>query len=102
MAALDAADGTTDLTRAPRRRPRAVSLGSATRPRAPNRERVLAAVRERSGASAAEIAAASGVERSVLYALLTKLVRTRELTKEHVPDGRTGYSLAPSPAPDRA
>lgn len=95
-AALDAAEGTTEPKPAPGRRPRAIPAGSPTRPRAPrgqNRERVLAAVRERPGASAAEIASASGVDRPVLYGLLAKLVRTNELRKEQLPDGRAGYSL---------
>ena len=99
-AALDAADDSAGPKPAPKRRPRATAPRSRTRPRAPrgqNRERVLAAVRERPGASAAEIASASGVERGALYALLTKLVGTNELTKEHLPDGRAGYALAPPP-----
>jgi hypothetical protein len=97
LAALDAveSDGQARAS-TPSRRARRGSNGTRSRPRAPrgqNRERVLAAVRERPGASPAEIALASGVERGVLYALLTRLVGSGALEKEQLPGGGTGYSL---------
>lgn len=96
-AALDAAEADRSepsMTPSARSRSRAqTSRPSRRAPRGQNRERVLAAVRERPGASAAEIASASGVDRPVLYGLLAKLVRTNELRKEQLPDGRAGYSL---------
>jgi IclR helix-turn-helix domain len=73
---------------------------SARRPRAargPNRAAVLEAVRERPGASPAELAAASGVSRPVAYALLKTLLERGELVKQELPGGSSGYAVAPEP-----
>jgi hypothetical protein len=59
-----------------------------------NRRAVLHTVSERPGASAGEIAAVSGVERSSLYALLARLVQTGELVKRDLPTGQAGYAPA--------
>ena len=62
-------------------------------PRGANREAVLRAVRERPGATAAELAAVSKVDRKTLNVLLTRLVKASELQKRPLPAGRTGYAL---------
>jgi hypothetical protein len=78
VAALEAAEGAgSEPPRTPRpRRPRGAKNAQrrSRAPRGENRERVLAAVRERAGASPAEIARASGVKGAVLYNLLIRLV----------------------------
>jgi hypothetical protein len=81
-------------------RPRKTSRERA--PRGANREAVLRAARERPGATGAELAAVSGVERNTLNALLARLVKRGELQKRPLPTGRTGYALgeqAPPSAP---
>jgi hypothetical protein len=61
-------------------------------PQGANRRAVLHTVNERPGASAGEIAAVSGVERSSLYALLARLVQAGELVKRDLPTGQSGYA----------
>jgi hypothetical protein len=68
-----------------KRRPRA--------PRGANRQAVLAAVRERPGASVAEIAAISSVKRNTLHGVLRRLVQQGEVQTRKLPTGRTGYAL---------
>ncbi len=99
LAALDAVQAS-DRPR-PRREARSSKRGGgsvpAPRRRAPrgqNRERVLAVVAERPGASAAELSKASGIRRGVLYELLGRLVRSGDLRKEKLPGGVAGYVLA--------
>jgi len=77
-------------------------------PRGANREAVLRALEERPGASASELAAASGVDRTALYPLLNRLAERGEVAKEQLPGGATGYRLlreeptAFPPRPDAA
>jgi hypothetical protein len=71
---------------APRRRP-----AEPRAPRGANREAVLRALEERPGASASELAAASGVARPVLYGVLNRLIEAGEVAKEELPGGTTGY-----------
>ncbi len=73
---------------APRRRD-----ASPRAPRGANREAVLRALEERPGASASELATASGVARTVLYGLLNRLIEAGEVAKEELPGGATGYKL---------
>ena len=63
-------------------------------PRGANRAAVLRAAQERPGGTSADLAAASGVERNTLYALLTRLVKDGELETRKLPTGRTGYALS--------
>ena len=63
-------------------------------PRGANRAAVLRAAEQRPGASGAELAVASGVERNTLYALLARLVNDGELQKRELPTGKTGYALS--------
>jgi hypothetical protein len=95
--------------RAPAAKPRAPASArtpkvkpAKTRKRAPrgaNREAVLSAVRDRPGATSAELAHVSGVERNTLYALLARLVKEGELEASTLPTGRTGYALKNRPTP---
>ena len=85
-------------------RPRARTAGRAKprkrAPRGANREAVLRAVTDRPGATSAELAAVSGVERNTLNGLLARLVKDGELQKRSLPTGRTGYALGDvRPAP---
>jgi hypothetical protein len=73
---------------APRRARRAAPPRA---PRGANREAVLRALEERPGASASELAAASGVNRTVLYSVLNRLIEGGEVAKEELPGGTTGY-----------
>ena len=68
-------------------------------PRGANRAAVLRAAQERPGATGAELAAVSGVERNTLNALLARLVKSGELQTLALPTGRTGYALGEHAAP---
>lgn len=69
-------------------------------PRGANREAVLRAVTDRPGATSAQLAAVSGVERNTLNGLLARLVKDGELQKRSLPTGRMGYGLGDArPAP---
>jgi hypothetical protein len=92
QAALAALGGPAQATSAPA--PRRVRRPAAERaPRGANREAVLRALEERPGASASELAAASGVNRTVLYGVLKRLIEGGEVAKEELPGGSTGYKL---------
>lgn len=67
--------------------------------RGANREAVLAAVTERPGASAGEIAASAGVAQNVVYTQLRGLVAAGVVTKRELPSGRSGYSLTAAEEP---
>jgi IclR helix-turn-helix domain len=91
QAALAALGATPEPAAKPRRARRASAQPRA--PRGANRAAVLRALEERPGASASELAAASGVGRTVLYGLLNRLVEAGEVAKEELPGGATGYRL---------
>jgi hypothetical protein len=97
-----AAGGQTGARGGGRRRSAAVR-GRA--PRGANRAAVLGVIGERPGVSARELAAASGVGRGALYALLRTLTERGEIATQQLPSGHTGYTratpppAAPSPAP---
>jgi hypothetical protein len=101
--ALDATDGsaaaggrTRRQQSAARGQRRTTRRGSARKraPRGANRESVLRVVGERPGVTTAELAAASGVERNTLYALLSTLTKRGELECRELPGGKTGYAMA--------
>jgi hypothetical protein len=77
-------------------RPATAAKGRPRAPRGANRQAVLEAVRERPGATAAELAGVSGVERNALYGVLRRLVAEGELQTRNLPTGRTGYALGAS------
>ena len=62
-------------------------------PKGANREAVLRAARGRPGATAAELAEASKVDRNTLNVLLSRLVKAGELQTRALPTGRAGYAL---------
>jgi hypothetical protein len=82
----------------------------APRPRAPrgaNRAAVYAALETMPGASVGELAAASGVGRPQVYALLRKGIEEGRVKTDELAGGQTGYRIVrqpetafPSPAPD--
>jgi DNA-binding transcriptional ArsR family regulator len=84
-----AASGSTGRTPLSGRRRRA--------PRGANRTAVLAAARERPGATAGELAAAAGVSRPVVYALVKALTENGELVRTDLPDDSGGYAVPPEP-----
>jgi DNA-binding IscR family transcriptional regulator len=59
----------------------------------------LRAAQERPGATGAELAAVSGIQRNTLNALLARLVKSGELQTRALPTGRTGYVLGEQTAP---
>ena len=77
-------------SRAPKRAP---ATARKRAPRGANRLAVLQAAENRPGATSAELATVSGVERNTLNALLARLVNSGELQTEALPTGRTGYAL---------
>jgi hypothetical protein len=86
---------------APVRRPRRAAEGSrrpttgrSRAPRGANREAALRVLRERPGVGVSELAAATAIDKPVLYALLSRLVDDGEVVKEDLPSGSTGYALA--------
>src|SRR5829696_3879088 len=72
---------------APRRAPRA--------PRGENLRRIRDVVEQRPGASAGEIAGATGITRTTVASTLGKLARDGELEKTQLPGGAVGYRRAP-------
>ncbi len=102
-----AGDGPTTATSpsrapAPRRSPRRRRSTGPRAPRGANRAAVLRVLEERPGVSVAELASASGVQRTVLYTLLKTLEQRGEVAKEQLPGGTTGYRLAPPTPADPA
>jgi hypothetical protein len=105
QAALEALDGatrpasrvertqTTPVARSRARR-RVRSGGSRKRaPRGANREAVLRVVGERPGIMTSELAAASGVAKPTLYALLSSLTKQDVLQRQELPGGQSGYRI---------
>jgi hypothetical protein len=64
--------------------------------RGANRHALLSAVADRPGASSAELAAASGIDRNTLNGLLSRLVKDGQLQKRDLPAGRIGFALSPA------
>lgn len=62
-------------------------------PRGANRAAVLRAVEDRPGATSAELATRSGLQRNTLNTLLSRLVKEGELQTRALPTGKTGYAL---------
>ncbi len=84
------------VTPAPRSRP--VAARASRAPRGANRAAVLKAASERPGASAGELAAASGVSRPVVYQLLKTLTERGELVRHALPSAVAGYAPASAPS----
>jgi DNA-binding transcriptional ArsR family regulator len=105
QAALEALDGAArpasrgDRTQTPtvartRARRRVRPAGSRRRaPRGANRDAVLRVVGERPGITTSELAAASGVAKPTLYALLSSLTKQGVLQRQQLPGGQSGYRV---------
>src|SRR3954471_11706996 len=77
------------------------SRSSARAPRGENLRRIRALVAERPGATAGEIASATGVARPTVASTLGKLAREGELEKTKLASGGVGYRpVASAPAAD--
>jgi DNA-binding transcriptional ArsR family regulator len=75
------------------RTPRADGQSAKRAPRGANRAAVLGVLAERPGVEIAELSAASGVSKPVLYNLLKSLEEKSEVGREELPGGRTGYRV---------
>jgi len=83
----------------PRARKAPPSKPRTRAPRGANRAAVVRALQDRPGATGAELATVSGVERNTLYTVLTRLVREGQVQTQSLPTGRTGYALSEPPQP---
>src|SRR3954471_23369686 len=84
-----------------RRASRSRARSSARAPRGENLRRIREIVADRPGATAAEIAAATGIARPTVASTLGKLARDGELEKTKLPSGAVGDNPAASaPAAD--
>src|SRR3954464_4876017 len=82
----------------PRRASRSRARPLARAPRGENLRRIRAFVAERPGATAGEIAAATGIARPTVASTLGKLARAGELEKTTLPSRAVGYRPAASDA----
>ena len=81
----------------PRARKATPAKQRARAPRGANRAAIVRALQDRPGATGAELATVSGVERNTLYTVLTRLVRAGQVQTQSLPTGRTGYALSEPP-----
>jgi hypothetical protein len=90
------------MTRAPAPRGRSASPARRAKraPRGANRAAALRAIAEHPGAGVADVVAATGIKRGVLYALLGRLVDEGEIRKQSLPGDATGYALENARASD--
>jgi hypothetical protein len=75
------------------RRGRRTSRGGRA-PRGSNLSAILEHVAGNPGATAGEIAAATGISRGVVYSATSRLSSSGKLTREPKPDGQVGYRSA--------
>jgi CRP-like cAMP-binding protein len=96
LAALD--EGPRDeaaATSSPRRTARRAGRTSAKRaPRGENLRRIREAIEQRPGATAGEVASATGIARPTVATALGKLAREGEMEKAELPGGGVGYRRA--------
>jgi uncharacterized protein len=95
----------TRQARQPVATPASAPAATRSRPRAPrgqNRERVLGVVRERPGATTAEIASVSGVQRTVVHGVLRKLESNGEVKSQDLPSGTKGWAIQTNDKPARS
>jgi DNA-binding transcriptional ArsR family regulator len=69
--------------------------------RGANRDAVLAVVHERPGASAGEIAQATGIARSTVPATLARLVDAEAIERTQLPGGGVGFRARPGTPADK-
>src|SRR3954453_3031690 len=68
--------------------------GRVRKPRGANRDAILKAIGDRPGVTAAEVAQATGIDKNVVYATLSGLVKTDGIQATVLPSGRKGYKVA--------
>ena len=99
---LPASSSGATATRARASRGRTAPQASTTRskraPRGANRAAALRAIGEHPGAGVADLVAATGISRPVLYALLARLTEHGEIRTQTLPDRATGYVITGAPA----
>jgi hypothetical protein len=100
LIALGSPRESTSTSERPQRaeRPRAGASSSTRAPRGENLRRIREAVADRPGASAGEIASATGIARPTVASTLGKLAREGEFERAELPGGRVGYRTAQSAA----
>jgi CRP-like cAMP-binding protein len=95
LAALGEDAGAVAPRRAKRRRAeRPPAQPSRRAPRGANREAILAAVRERPGSTAGEIADATGIARATVASTTTRLAASGVLERSERPDTGVGFHVA--------
>jgi DNA-binding IclR family transcriptional regulator len=60
----------------------------------------VAVARERPGATAGELAAATGIARATVSSTLARLVSSGALERTQLPGGGVGFRVPAAPAPD--
>ena len=79
---------------AAKRRPAKRKPAANRAPRGANKAAILAAVSERPGATAGEIAQATGIGKRVVYSALSAAVKRNEVVAVELPTGLKGYKVA--------
>ena len=92
LQALDKIDGDKTATTRPRR---ASTRRTGTRaPRGANREKALTAIRDQPGISIAQLSAATGITKNVLYRLTRTLTERGVVERVDAADGAVGFRVA--------
>ena len=92
LQALDKIDGDKTATTRPRR---ASTRRTGTRaPRGANREKALTAIRDQPGISIAQLSAATGITKNVLYGLTRTLTERGVVERVDAADGAVGFRVA--------
>jgi Fic family protein len=65
-----------------------------------NRDTLVAVARERPGATAGELATATGIARATVSSTLARLVSSGALERTQLPGGGVGFRVPAAPAPD--
>jgi hypothetical protein len=90
--ALDATNGAPAGTK--RGRGGGTSKGRARAPRGANRDKVIAAIRDRTGITVGELALVTGISKNALYGVTRNLVEAKTLERVELPGGTTGFRVA--------
>ena len=102
LAALNAAAGGDAAAPEPAESPRAPGRGRSASGRAPrgeNRRRLLEALADRPGATAAQLAQVTGIARPTAASTLAKLAADAHVRRVELPGGAVGFELAGGGAP---
>ena len=92
LQALDKMDGDTTTKTRPRRSSRRRTETRA--PRGANQEKALAAIRAQPGISIAQLSAATGITKNVLYGLTRTLTERGLVERVDGADGAVGFTIA--------